>query len=76
MCCAWPRNDPASTIAKKSNRQDSGRNATVSVESGIHFHTEVTKMLIVLHLTMQCKCSSIALQGMGGKKEKTTCRVN
>jgi hypothetical protein len=71
-----------STIAKKSNRQDSGRPATVPVESGIHFNREGMKMLIVLivlivlHLTMQCKCSSIALQGMGGKKEIMTCRGN
>ncbi|MGB5197245.1 MAG: hypothetical protein WBN64_09275, partial [Candidatus Deferrimicrobium sp.] len=62
--------------AKNSNRQDSGRQATVSVESGVHFHTEGMKMLIVLHLTMQCKCGSIALQGMNGKKEIMTCRAN
>jgi len=55
------------TVAKNSNRQDSGRPAAVSVESGIHFHTEGKKMLIVLHLTMQCKCSNIALQGMTGR---------
>jgi hypothetical protein len=65
-----------STNAKNSNRQDSGRPATAPVESGIHFNTEGMKMLIVLHLTMQCKCGSIALQGMDGKKEKMACRVN
>jgi len=54
--------------AKNSNRQESGRHATVSVESGIHFHTEGKKKSIVLHWTMQCKCVSIALQGMNGKK--------
>jgi len=62
--------------AKNSNRQGSGRQATVPVESLIHFNREGMKVLIVLHLTMQCKCSSIALQGMGGKKEIMTCRVN
>jgi len=62
--------------AKNSNRQGSGRQATVPVESGIHFNREGMKMLIVLHLTMQCKCSSVALQGMDGKKETMTCRVN
>jgi len=65
-----------STIAKNSNRQDSGRQATVHVESGIHFNTEGMKMLIVLHWTMQCNCSNIALQGMDGKKEITACRAN
>ena len=67
---------PASTNAKNSNRQDSGRQATVPVESGIHFNTEGMKMLIVLHLTLQCKCGNIALQWMEGKKEIMTCRVN
>jgi len=62
--------------AKNSNRQGSGRPATVPAESGIHFNREGMKMLIALHLTMQCKWSSIALQGMGGKKEMMTCRVN
>jgi hypothetical protein len=38
---------------------------TVPAESGIHFNREGMKMLIVMYLTMQCKCSSIALQGMG-----------
>jgi len=68
--------DPPSTIAMNSNRQGSGRPAAVPAESGIHFNREGMKMLIVLHLTMQCKCGSIALQGMGGKKEMMTCRVN
>jgi hypothetical protein len=53
-----------------------GRQATVPVESGIHFNTEGMKMLIVLRLTMQCKCSSIALQGMDGRKEIMACRAN
>jgi len=76
------RPDPAEcpgygrSLDTKVNGQDSGRQAAVPAESGIHFNTEGMKMLIVLHLTMQCKCSSIALQGMDGKKETMTCRVN
>jgi hypothetical protein len=62
--------------AKNSNRQGTGRQATVPAESEIHFNREGMKMLIVLYLTMQCKCSIIALQGMGGKKEITACRAN
>jgi hypothetical protein len=69
-------NSPPLHQAKNSNRQGSGRQATVPAESGIHFNREGMKMLIALHLTMQCKCSSIALQGMSGKKEKMRCRAN
>jgi hypothetical protein len=36
----------------------------------------IVLQLIVLHLTMQCNCSNIALQGMDGKKEITACRAN
>lgn len=65
-----------STIAKNSNRQDPDRQATVPFESGIQFNTDGMKILIVLHLTMQCKCGSIALQMMDRKKEITACRAN
>lgn len=73
---AWRFGVPRLPHAKNSNRQDSGWQATVPVESGIHFNTEGMKILIVLHLTMHCKCGSIALQGMDGKKEKMACRAN
>ena len=46
------------------------------ISPGIHLNTEGMKMLIVLYLTMQCNCSSIALQWMDGKKEGMTCLVN